>query len=64
MDPKAWDHQTQRRWFKAACELAGVELPPGRATHVLKHSRIAELKALGWTNKQIADWAATTSRRS
>ncbi len=60
--PRPWTYETVRRYLKAAAAAAGLDLPKGRATHVLRHHRVTMLGDLGFDSHQIGQWIGDTAQ--
>lgn len=58
--PGPWRYQTVREYLKEAAAAAGLDLPDGRATHVLRHHRVSMLGDLGFDSHQIGEWIGDT----
>lgn len=54
--PFSWrGYQTWRKWFHLACQNAKVDLPPGVACHIMRHSCATNLIALGLDVREVQE---------
>ncbi len=60
--PRPWLYDRVRRYLKAAADAAGLDLPEGRATHVLRHHRVSMLGDQGFDSHQIGLWIGDTAQ--
>jgi len=60
LESRPWGYERVRLYLKEAAVAAGLDLPKGRATHVLRHHRVSMLGDLGFDSHQIGQWIGDT----